>query len=108
MRASRVATYAAICLMAVACASNRGPSKQVMIQGAWQAEFEGQAMTLDYSVSEVSIEEFGLSFPYQWVDDDHIRLNALGQEVISHVEFDGPDLMRQTTDGSTQELRRVR
>lgn len=104
----RVATYAAICLMAFACASNREPSKQVLIQGAWQAEFEGQAMTLEYSVEEVTVREFGISFAYEWVDDDHIRLNALGQEVVSHIEFEGTDIMRQTTEGDTQEMRRVR
>lgn len=105
--AHRLTTYAAICLLAVACASNRAPSKQVLIQGAWQAEFEGQAMTLEYSVAEVTVREFGISFPYEWVDDDHIRLNAMGQEVVSHVEFEGADIMRQTTEGDTQEMRRV-
>lgn len=103
----RLAAYAAICLMVGACASNSGPSKQVLIQGAWQAEFEGQAMTLEYSVSEVTVREFGISFPYEWEDDDHIRLNALGQEVVSRVEFEGTDIMRQTTEGDTQEMRRV-
>jgi hypothetical protein len=108
MRALRLSTYTAICLMAVACANNREPSKQVLIQGAWQAEFEGQAMTLEYSVEEVTVREFGISFPYEWVDDDHIRLNAMGQEVVSHVEFEGADIMLQTTEGDTQEMRRVR
>lgn len=106
-RIARMATYAVICVMAVACASNRAPSKQVLIQGAWQAEFEGQAMTLEYSVQEVTVREFGISFPYEWEDDDHIRLNALGQEVVSRVEFEGPDIMRQTTEGDTQVMRRV-
>ncbi len=106
-RAQRLTAYAAICLMAVACASNRTPSKQVLIQGAWQAEFEGQAITLEYSVEEVTVREFGISFPYEWVDDDHIRLNAMGQEVVSHVEFEGTDIMRQTTEGDTQAMRRV-
>ncbi|HDZ09431.1 hypothetical protein [Pseudohongiella sp.] len=107
VRAQRMVTVAAICLMTVACASNREPSKQVLIQGAWQAEFEGQAMTLEYSVAEVTVREFGISFPYEWEDDDHIRLNAMGQEVVSHVEFEGTDIMRQTTEGDTQEMRRV-
>lgn len=107
MCAHRLITYAAICLLGFACASNREPSKQVLIQGAWQAEFEGQAMTLEYSVEEVRVREFGISFPYEWVDDDHIRLNAMGQEVVSHVEFEGTDIMRQTTEGDTQEMRRV-
>ncbi|MBC52371.1 MAG: hypothetical protein CMQ34_00895 [Gammaproteobacteria bacterium] len=107
-RAARVVTVAVLCLMTVACASNRAPSKQVLIQGAWQAEFEGQAMTLEYSVAEVTVREFGISFPYEWVDDDHIRLNAMGQEVVSHVEFEGTDVMLQTTEGDTQQMRRVR
>lgn len=104
----RMVTVAALCLMAVSCASNTTPSKQVLIQGAWQAEFEGQAMTLEYSVAEVTVREFGISFPYEWVDDDHIRLNAMGQEVVSHVEFEGSDVMLQTTEGDTQQMRRVR
>ncbi|MEX0740728.1 MAG: hypothetical protein WD071_15440 [Pseudohongiella sp.] len=107
MRAHRLISYASLCLMAVACASNTGPSKQVLIQGAWQAEFEGQAMTLNYGVEQVTVREFGISFPYEWVDDDHIRLNAMGQEVVSRVEFEGQDIMRQTTEGDTQEMRRV-
>ena len=64
-------------------------------------------MTLYYGVEQVTVREFGISFPYEWLDDDHIRLNALGQEVVSHVEFDGTDIMRQTTEGDTQEMRRV-
>ena len=89
-----------------ACAMNREPSKQVLIQGAWNAEFEGQAMTLVYSVSEVTVREFGMSFPYEWVDDDHIQLNAMGQQVISAIEFETPEIRRQTTDGDVQVLRR--
>jgi len=107
MQAGRISGIAAMCLLVVACTSNRAPSKQVLIQGAWQAEFEGQAMTLNYSVAEVTVREFGISFPYEWVDGDHIRLNAMGQEVVSRVEFEGPDLMRQITEGDSQEMRRV-
>jgi len=108
MQTTRVTGIAAICLLMAACASNQGPSKQVLIQGAWQAEFEGQAMTLQYDVEEITVREFGISFPYEWIDDDHIRLNALGQEVVSRVEFESDDIMLQTTEGETQEMRRVR
>jgi hypothetical protein len=99
---------AALCLVLGACASQAPLSKQVLIQGAWRAEFEGQAMTLVYSVSDVTVREFGISFPYEWLDDDHIRLNAMGQQVVSQVEFETADRMRQVTDGDVQVLERVR
>lgn len=107
MRAGRITGIAAMCLLVVACAGNQGPSKQMLIQGAWQAEFEGQAMTLNYGAEEVTVREFGISFPYEWVDEDHIRLNAMGQEVVSRVEFEGSDIMRQITEGDVQQMRRV-
>jgi len=97
-----------LCLALFACATPpQAPQKQELILGAWQAEFEGQRMTLVYGTEQVSVREFGISFPYEWLDSDHIRLNAMGQEVVSRVEFDGRDLMRQTSDGVTQELRRT-
>jgi len=83
------------------------PSKQELILGAWEAEFEGQAMTLEYGANQVRVREFGISFPYQWLDEDRIRLNAMGQEVISRVEFESADVMLQTADGQTQTLYRV-
>lgn len=91
----------------VACASAPQPSKRDLIIGAWQAEFEGQAMTLEYGPANVTVREFGISFPYEWVDDNNIRLNAMGQEVVSLVEFDSPDVMRQTAEGQQQVMRRV-
>ncbi|MDO8907194.1 MAG: hypothetical protein Q7W55_01710 [Pseudohongiella sp.] len=103
------AGMAVVLLLALAaCASSPpAPSKQEMIIGAWEAEFEGQAMTLEYGEANVRVREFGISFPYVWIDGDSIRLNAMGQEVVSRVEFDSPDVMRQTADGQTQVLRRV-
>lgn len=106
MRGVRTGLVILMCAWLVACAST-APSKQEMIIGAWQAEFEGQAMTLEYGESQVRVREFGMSFPYEWIDADNIRLNAMGQEVVSRVDFDSPDVMRQTADGQTQTLRRV-
>jgi hypothetical protein len=96
-----------MCALLMACVSPPAPSKQDMIIGAWQAEFEGQRMTLVYGEEQVTIREFGMSFPYEWLDADRIRLNAMGQEVVSTVEFEGTDIMRQTSDGVTQQMRRV-
>lgn len=96
-----------MCAWLVACASAPAPSKQEMIIGAWQAEFEGQSMTLEYGESQVRVREFGMSFPYEWIDADNIRLNAMGQSVVSRVDFDSPDVMRQTAEGQTQTMRRV-
>jgi hypothetical protein len=94
-------------ILLVGCASTPEPSKRDLIIGAWQAEFEGQAMTLEYGAENVTVREFGISFPYEWVDENNIRLNAMGQEVVSLVEFDSPDLMRQTAEGQQQVMRRV-
>jgi hypothetical protein len=107
MKTGHLLAAAVMVLLLTACATQPPLSKQVLIQGAWAAEFEGQAMTLVYSVGQVTVREFGMSFPYEWVDDDRIRLNAMGQQVISTIEFETPDIMRQTTDGDTQVLRRV-
>ncbi len=101
---------AALLLLAVVlggCASISGPDKQELIQGAWRAEFQGQEMTLVYSENEITVQQFGISFPYEWVDDDRIRLNALGQEVTSRVEFEGPDTMVQVSGNNRQVMMRV-
>lgn len=107
MRSLQTAGLVLLGLFLVACASAPEPSKRDLIIGAWQAEFEGQAMTLEYSAADVTVREFGISFPYEWVDDNNIRLNAMGQEVVSLVEFDSPDIMRQTAEGQVQVMRRV-
>lgn len=107
MRGLQTAFVVLVSLMLVACASAPEPSKRDLILGAWQAEFEGQAMTLEYGAADVTVREFGISFPYEWVDDNNIRLNAMGQEVVSLVEFDSPDIMRQTAEGQVQVMRRV-
>lgn len=106
MRRLKTGLVILMCAWLAACASS-APSKQEMIIGAWQAEFEGQSMTLEYGESQVRVREFGMSFPYEWIDADNIRLNAMGQEVVSRVDFDSPDVMRQTADGQTQTMRRV-
>lgn len=90
-----------------ACAGLGGPSKQEMILGAWEAEFQGQDMTLVYTEDQITVEEFGISFHYEWLDEDHIRLDALGQEVVSEVEFESPDIMIQRSPGGTQVMHRV-
>lgn len=94
-------------LMLAGCASMSGPDKRDLILGAWQAEFQGENMTLVYSDDEISVQQFGISFPYEWVDEDHIRLNALGQEVTSRVEFEDPDTMVQVSGDNRQVMTRV-
>lgn len=107
MRHTQTLTLAGLALILSACASMREPSKEELLLGAWRAESQGQATTLVYRERQVEAREFGLMFSYEWVDEDHIRLDALGQEVISHVEFDSPDVMRQTSNGSTQLMYRI-
>lgn len=107
MRALQVGMLVLLGVLLAACASAPEPSKRDLIIGAWQAEFEGQAMTLEYGAADVTVREFGISFPYEWIDDNNIRLNAMGQEVVSLVEFESPDVMRQTAEGQVQVMRRV-
>ena len=107
MRSLRAGLAIATSIWLLGCAGTPQPSKQEMILGAWEAEFEGQSMTLEYGAAQVRVREFGISFPYEWVDGDNIRLNAMGQEVVSRVDFETPDIMRQTADGQTQTMRRV-
>lgn len=93
----------------VACSTQPPPlSKQILIQGTWRAEFDGQPVTLEYNVGEITVHDLGLHLNYEWIDDDHIRLNAMGQQVESRIEFDNPDLMRQITGNEVQMLQRVR
>lgn len=94
-------------LLASCAAFDSGPTKQELILGAWRADFQGQSMTLVYAESDITVREFGISFAYQWLDDDHIRLDALGQEVVSRVEFETPDRMLQTSTQGTQVMTRV-
>ena len=90
------------------CAGFGAPSKQELILGAWHAGFQGQDMTLVYGEEDITVPEFGMTVHYEWVDDDHIRLDAMGQEVITRVEFESDDLMIQTSGEGRQVMERVR
>ncbi len=90
-----------------ACAGTSSPSKQELILGTWSGDFQGQSIVLTYTPTEVSVEAFGISFPYVWVDADSIRLDAMGQEITSTVEFQGSDVMVQRSPQGTQTLQRV-
>lgn len=108
MRGFKMAVVLMASIVVAACASAPpAPTKAELIIGAWSAEIQGQSMTLVYGETEVTVREFGMSFPYEWVDADNIRLNAMGQEVVSRVEFDTPEQMRQSADGQDQIFRRV-
>ncbi|MDT8428345.1 MAG: hypothetical protein RQ757_06225 [Pseudomonadales bacterium] len=104
LRNSLLSVSAAVLLWS--CAST-GPSKQEMILGTWSADFQGQSMTLTYGPEEITVNEFGISFPYEWVSEDEIRLDALGQVVTSRVDFVSADEMTQTSDQGVQTLTRV-
>lgn len=91
----------------LSCATTPTVSKQEMILGSWQAQFEGQNMTLTYTAEEITVEEFGISFPYEWINEDEIKLDAMGQEIVSQVEFVTRDNMKQTSDQGVQMLTRV-
>ncbi|MDP1932564.1 MAG: hypothetical protein Q8L60_14010 [Gammaproteobacteria bacterium] len=106
MNCLRPIVAAAALFILAACAVSM-PSKQEMILGRWQADFQGQSIVLNYSATEVSVDSFGVSFPYSWLDDDRIRLDAMGQEVISTVEFVSPNEMVQRSNQGVQTLRRV-
>jgi hypothetical protein len=90
-----------------ACATSAGPSKQELILGTWSGDFQGQSIVLTYTATDVSVEAFGISFPYVWVDADSIRLDAMGQEITSTVEFQGTDVMVQRSAQGIQTLQRV-
>ncbi|MDO9476627.1 MAG: hypothetical protein Q8S94_05290 [Pseudohongiella sp.] len=108
MRSFQISVLLFVSIALAACASTPpAPSKAELIIGAWSAEIQGQSMTLVYGEADVTVREFGMSFPYEWVDADNIRLNAMGQEVVSRVEFDSPEQMRQSADGQEQIFRRV-
>lgn len=92
-----------------ACAGLGGPSKQELILGAWEAGFQGQDMTLIYGEEEITVPEFGMTFHYEWLDEDRIRSDILGQEIVTTVEFESPDRMVHTSDsGGRQVMKRIR
>jgi len=105
--ALRPALLVLLGIVLAACAGSSGPSKQELILGTWSGDFQGQSIVLTYTPTEVSVEAFGISFPYVWVDADSIRLDAMGQEITSTVEFEGPDVMVQRSPQGMQTLRRV-
>lgn len=107
MRGLQTAFLVLLSILLVACAATPEPSKRDLILGAWRAEVAGQTMTLEYGPADVTVREFGISFPYEWLDDHNIQLNAMGQAVVTLIEFDSADVMRQTAEGETQLLRRV-
>lgn len=94
-------------LILAACASTSAPSKQEMILGSWQADFGGQTIVLTYGETEIAVDAFGVSFPYEWLDADTIKLDAMGQEVISTVEFVTENQMIQRSSQGDQTLNRV-
>ena len=103
----RNALLMVLALLLAACAGTAAPSKQELILGTWAGDFQGQSIVLVYSETEIAVESFGVSFPYVWVDADSIRLDAMGQEVTSTVEFNGTDEMVQRSAQGIQTLRRV-
>ena len=107
MNQVKMIAAAMLLLVLSACAGTSGPSKQELILGSWQADFQGQSIVLVYSDTEVSVESFGVSFPYEWLDENQIRLDAMGQIVTSTVEFTNPDEMVQSSEQGVQTLRRV-
>ncbi len=104
---ARKLTVVVLLLVLSACAGTSGPSKQELILGSWQADFQGQSIVLVYTDTEVSVESFGVSFPYEWLDENQIRMDAMGQVVTSTVEFTSPNEMVQSSDQGVQTLRRV-
>jgi len=104
----RSTLFVLLALVLAACAGTAAPSKQELILGTWSGDFQGQSIVLVYSANEVAVEAFGISFPYVWVDADSIRLDAMGQEITSTVEFNGPDEMVQRSPQGVQTLQRVR
>jgi hypothetical protein len=96
-----------VSLLLISCASTSGPTPQELIIGTWQGNFDGQSITLTYDAEEVTVEEFGMSFPYEWVGENSLKLDAMGQEVTSTVEFITPNEMRQTSDQGVQTMTRV-
>jgi len=78
-----------------------------MILGTWQADFGGQSIVLTYGETEIAVDAFGVSFPYEWLDADTIKLDAMGQEVISTVEFVNDNQMIQRSSQGEQTLFRV-
>lgn len=92
----------------VSCAGTSAPSKKEMILGSWEANIQGQDIVLTFSETEVEVADFGMSFPYSWVDENTIRMDAMGQVVDSSVEFPTPDQMVQVSDQGTQTLMRVK
>ena len=105
--ATRRSVLVLLTLLLAACAGTAAPSKQELILGTGAGDFQGQSIVLVYSATEIAVESFGVSFPYVWVDADSIRLDAMGQEVVSTVEFNGPDEMIQRSAQGIQTLRRV-
>lgn len=105
-RISKITLGLVLGLVLAACAST-APSKQEMILGTWQADFGGQSIVLTYGESEIAVDAFGVSFPYEWLDADTIKLDAMGQEVISTVEFVSADQMIQRSSQGEQTLFRV-
>jgi len=100
-------TIVMVTVLMTGCLGTAEPTKQELILGAWEASAQGQSFILTYSASEVSVGSSGMSFHYEWVDSDHIRLDALGQSVITEVEFTSPDVMIQRSSQGTQTLRRA-
>lgn len=96
-----------VSLLLISCASTPEPTPQELIIGTWEGNFDGQSITLTYGPEEVTVEEFGMSFPYEWVGENSLKLDAMGQEVTSTVEFVTPDEMRQTSDQGVQTMTRV-
>ena len=110
MQLRHIISLTMLALLLAACTASQQDaerSKQQLIIGAWRADSQGQTVTLVYRENQVEVREFGATFRYAWVDEDHIRLDALGQEVVTRVDFDSPDLMRQTSQGATQLLHRL-
>src|SRR5690606_25365770 len=94
-------------LLMTGCLGTAEPSKQELILRAWEASAQGQSFVLTYSASEVSVGSSGMSFHYDWVDSDHIRLDALSQTFVTTVELTILHVDVQRSSQANQTLRRV-
>ncbi len=87
----------AISLLFTACASTPSLSDQIL--GSWSGNMQGFDVTLIYSESEITVDGFGMSFPYT-VEGSQISMDVPQMGMMTmDVVIDG-DKMTQTDTNS--------
>lgn len=101
-------SFHVLCLVAAAllfagCAS-KPPSLDEQILGSWQGSIQGFDVTLIYSENEITVDGFGMSFPYT-LEGNEISMDVPTQGMMkAKVEINGDEMTQTDLNSGEQNV----